>query len=196
MTDSALSLLAPEIGNLSEGATDKIKPNVTFIPHYGVFPCKDGRWFSLGIVHEDHFWDRFCEAAGIDSLVGLTFQERLGRSEEIATAVHAAFLTRTAADWEDTLQQADVPAAIVNELHEIFDSPQFQARGMFAEIGLGKFFRQPFQMSGQTIGPDSPPPALGEHNDTILAELNYDRADIEKLRAGGALGPVETEAAR
>jgi crotonobetainyl-CoA:carnitine CoA-transferase CaiB-like acyl-CoA transferase len=67
---------------------------------------------------------------------------------------------------------------------------------MFAEIGLGKFFRQPFRMSGQPIGPDSPPPALGEHNDTILSELNYDRDDIETLQAGGALGPVETEAAR
>ncbi len=196
MTDSALSLLKPEIGNLSEGATGDIKPNVTFIPHYGVFPCKDGRWFSLGIVHEDHFWDRFCEVADISSLVGLTFQERLDRSEEIATAVHAVFLTRTAADWEDTLQQADIPAAIVNELHEIFDSPQFQARGMFAELGLGKFLRQPFRMSGQAIGPDSPPPALGEHNNTILSELNYDRTYIEKLRADGALGPVEIETSR
>ncbi len=67
---------------------------------------------------------------------------------------------------------------------------------MFAELGLGKFLRQPFRMSGQAIGPDSPPPDLGEHNNTILSELNYDRADIEKLRADGALGPVETEAAR
>ena len=196
MADSALSLLAPEIGRLGEADSGDIKPNVTFIPHYGVFPCKDGRWFSLGIVHEDHFWDRFCEAAGIDSLAGLTFQERLDRGEEIAGAVHAAFLTRTAADWEGILQKADVPAAIVTELHEIFDSPQFQARGMFAELGLGKFLGQPFRLSGHAVGPDSPPPALAEHTDTVLAALDYGLTAIEKLRTDGALGPVEAKAAR
>jgi crotonobetainyl-CoA:carnitine CoA-transferase CaiB-like acyl-CoA transferase len=196
MADSALSLLAPEIGRLTDEESDDVKPNVTFIPHYGVFPCKDGRWFSLGIVHEDHFWDRFCEAAGIAGLAGLTFQERLDRGEEIADAVHAAFLTRTAADWENVLTQADVPAAIVTELHEIFDSPQFQARGMFADLGLGKFLGQPFRLSGQAVGPDSPPPALGEHIDAVLSELDYGLADIEKLRTEGALGPVEAEAAR
>jgi crotonobetainyl-CoA:carnitine CoA-transferase CaiB-like acyl-CoA transferase len=196
MADSALSLLAPEIGRLTDEEGDNIKPNVTFIPHYGVFPCKDGRWFSLGIVHEDHFWNRFCEAAGIDSLAGLTFRERLDRGEEITEAVHSAFLTRSAADWEEILTQADIPAAAVTELHEIFDSPQFQSRGMFTELGLGRFLRQPFRLSGQAVGPDSPPPALGEHTDTILSGLDYGLADIEKLRAEGALGPVEAEAAR
>ena len=196
MADSALSLLAPEIGRMTEGETGDVKPNVTFIPHYGVFPCKDGRWFSLGIVHEDHFWDRFCEAADIDSLAGLTFQERLDRGEEVAGAVHAAFLTRTAADWEGILQKTDVPAAMVSELHEIFDSPQFQARGMFSELGLGKFLGQPFRLSGHAIGPDSPPPTLGEHGDAVLSDLGYGTAEIEKLRVEGALGHVEAEAAR
>ena len=56
MTEAALSLLGPEIGQMvAEGGSAK-NPNVTFIPTYGLFPCADGRWLSLGIVHEDHFW--------------------------------------------------------------------------------------------------------------------------------------------
>ena len=68
MTEAALSLLGPEIGQATSGNGDSSHPNVTRIPHYGLFLCADGKWISLGIVHEDHFWQRFCAVAGLHEL--------------------------------------------------------------------------------------------------------------------------------
>ena len=36
--------------------------------------------------------------------------------------------------------------------------------------------------------PPGPGPGHGAHTDEILAELGYDRAEIDRLRATGALG--------
>ena len=118
MAESTLALLAPEIGRLGDGGSGG-GPNVTFIPHYGVFECADGRWFTLGIVDEDHFWRRFCGAAGLDHLADLTLAERVDRGELLASEVREAFLSRTSDHWSRALTEADVPAAAVEELRDL-----------------------------------------------------------------------------
>jgi crotonobetainyl-CoA:carnitine CoA-transferase CaiB-like acyl-CoA transferase len=40
---------------------------------------------------------------------------------------------------------------------------------------------------GLSVGESGPPPLPGEHTDTILAELGYNRADIEKLSKTGVI---------
>ncbi|WAP60500.1 hypothetical protein [Streptomyces sp. S465] len=42
-------------------------------------------------------------------------------------------------------------------------------------------------MDGEPVGPAGPPPLLGEHTDTVLAELGYGEREIEELRANGAM---------
>ena len=79
ITEAALSLMGPEMARGSNGEASGDRPNVAGIPHYDVFRCSDGRWFSLGIVHEDHFWDRFCAVAGLDDLSGLKHPERMAK---------------------------------------------------------------------------------------------------------------------
>ena len=191
MTESALSLLGLEVGRMADGDGSDDRPNVTFVPHYGLFPCADGRWFSLGIVHEDHFWERFCEAAGLDSIAGLTFQERLDQAERIRDVLHKTFVTRTASEWETLLRRADVPAAAVSGLADLFDSPQLQSRGAFVDIGLYRFLAQPARFSTGPVAPTEGPPRPGEHTEDILAELGYGPAESARLRASHAFGPVE-----
>ena len=55
MTDAVLSLVGIEAQSTSTSDGEASEPNVTVIPTYGLFACADGRWLSLGIVHEDHF---------------------------------------------------------------------------------------------------------------------------------------------
>jgi formyl-CoA transferase len=43
----------------------------------------------------------------------------------------------------------------------------------------------PIRFSDRTSPRPAAPPALGEHTGTILAELGYDRAEIDELRAQG-----------
>ena len=58
MTDAVLSLVGIEAQGAPTTDGEPSVSNVTVIPTYGLFACADGRWLSLGIVHEDHFWQR------------------------------------------------------------------------------------------------------------------------------------------
>jgi crotonobetainyl-CoA:carnitine CoA-transferase CaiB-like acyl-CoA transferase len=188
MTDAVVALLGPEIGRASEEGGTPAHPNVTFIPHYGLFPCADGRWLSLGIVHEDHFWKRLCDAAGLDDLRGLAFADRLARAPEIRAALHATFVTKPAHEWERRLADADVPAATVLELEEVLSSFHFRARGLFVELDGHRYAVQPMRLAGQRLTPGAGPPGLGEHAEAILAQLGVTPAEVEDLRRAGALG--------
>ena len=44
-----------------------------------------------------------------------------------------------------------------------------------------------FQLEHGGGGIDRPPPLIGEHSGDILAELGYDRAEIEALRDEGVV---------
>ena len=194
MTEAALSLLGPEIGSAAESDGGQSHPNVTFIPHYGLFQCADGKWFSLGIVHEDHFWDRFCIAAGLDDLVGMKFGERVAQRERIQERLNSIFSSLPSDEWERRLTQADVPAATVVELDELdkkFDSPQFRSRGVFHDIGAHRFVAQPARFSTGSVAPEKGAPALGEHTDEVLEGLGYSPGDIAGFRESGVFGIIE-----
>ena len=193
MAESALSFLGMELGETNSEGDGEPRPNVTHIPHYGLFPCSDGRWISLGIVHEAHFWDRLCRVSGLEHLATLTFSERVTKAEEIKDVLHKLFVTRPAAEWERLLQVADVPAAAVLDLAEAVRSPQFRARGAFVELGLDRFVGQPMKFSSGRIGPEAGPPEQGQHTDAILAELGHAKGDVAQI---GESPPASTRRRR
>ena len=172
MTDSALTIAGIEMSRASTGEAAR-PPNVSFIPTYGLFACADRRWISLGIVHEDHFWRRFCAAAEMEDLAALTFQQRLEKLKEIESRLESAFSSRPALEWERLLLDADVPAAAVRGLDELLDLPHFAARGSFFDIGAHRFVSPPMKFSADSVGRTAPPPDLDEQRDAILSEIGY-----------------------
>ena len=46
---------------------------------------------------------------------------------------------------------------------------------------------QPIKLSGSTFAVRRPTPGLGQHTDELLAEAGYSAADVEALRAAGAV---------
>lgn len=128
--------------------------------------------------------------------------EMIKRTNEARDADHAReeavlneiMATRTAAEWEDHLQARHVPAARVRRMEEALADPQLATRGVLhrhtGASGVEGIFSVPlaafkFAHGGPRI--DTPPPALGEHTDTILHELGYDPDAIAALRAEGVV---------
>ena len=173
MTDAVLSLVGIEAQGAPTTDGEPSVSNVTVIPTYGLFACADGRWLSLGIVHEDHFWQRLCDVAGLGDISGLPFEQRVERAGEIKTRLEMTFAKRPSSEWERELLELDVPAIIVRDLDEALELPHFQSRGSVAEIGRLRYIAQPMKFSTGSVDPTGPPPALDEHRNAILAELGY-----------------------
>ncbi len=105
----------------------------------------------------------------------------------------AAFATASAADWEERLSAARVPAGVVREIPEILASEQVRARGLVHALhdrasgatlyaqGAG------FKLNGVVPAPTEAPPRLGEHTDVLLREAGYDDAQIAELRRTAAV---------
>ncbi len=89
-------------------------------------------------------------------------------------------LTRTADEWEEFLQARHVPACRVRTMGEAVADPQIATRGIIHKhtgaTGVDGGFGVPlaafkFGHGGPSI--ETPPPALGEHNEEIFAELGF-----------------------
>jgi crotonobetainyl-CoA:carnitine CoA-transferase CaiB-like acyl-CoA transferase len=85
-----------------------------------------------------------------------------------------------------------VPAGDINTIDKVFADPQVRHLGMAQRVDSSE--RGPIDLIGQPIGmsrtPSTlavPPPTMGQHTEEILAELGYGEAEVEDLRAAGAI---------
>ncbi len=106
--------------------------------------------------------------------------------------LEAQFRSISVAGWMARFEAAGVPVARVNFPEEMSEDPQANADGMFLELehtitGHQKVVGPVVTMSATPAGNPLPAPALGEHTATILTELGYDAATIDRLRAGGVI---------
>jgi crotonobetainyl-CoA:carnitine CoA-transferase CaiB-like acyl-CoA transferase len=99
-------------------------------------------------------------------------------------------LTRSAAEWEEYLQERHVPASRVRTMGEALADPQLGSRGLLhrqeGAPGIPGSFTVPvaafkFGHNGPKV--DRPPPMLGQHNDEVLTELGYSQSDIAGFRS-------------
>jgi len=96
--------------------------------------------------------------------------------------------TRPAAEWLDRLTREGVPCAPVLTRSAMIRDPQVQANRIVVETehdeaGLLRQARPAAQFSVTPATIRHGGPALGQHTETILAELGYSAAEISELRA-------------
>jgi len=159
---------------------------------YGVFKGRDGKPFTLGIAHEDWFWDRLCRAIGLDELVGIGVAERHQRRKELVDQLKPIFSKKNRDEWLKILVEADVPVAPINTPEQALEDPQVISRQMIQEIKLssGESNRQvafPIKLSKTPAVIKSPPPELGEHTEEVLLREGYTQQDLERFREEGAI---------
>ena len=167
-------------------------PFRVYDPGYGIYKGSDGVAFTLGIAHEDWFWERLCSVTGLEDLKGLTNPERTADREVIAARLQGVFGTRTEAYWIEVLTKADVPVARIAHPGTIADDPHVKDRQMVKDLlqknGMAsKQVAFPVTLSETPARMQGPSPELGEHNDAVLAKLGYGPDDIAALKENGAI---------
>ena len=117
---------------------------------------------------------------------------RVPRAAEIDAAIQDWCAMQTIDCALATLKAADVPAGKIYSVRDMMSDPQYLARGMFEQHQFAD--GSPVKLPAVTPKLSATPgttrwlgPALGEHNDEILAQLGYSAADIAALREGGVV---------
>jgi crotonobetainyl-CoA:carnitine CoA-transferase CaiB-like acyl-CoA transferase len=120
---------------------------------------------------------------------GLRSKNRKALNERIGAITRL----KPSAHWLKVINEAGVPCGPINDIAGVFAEPQTQHLGIAKPVhhpvlGDIRVVGQPINMSDNPQ-PDQlgPTPDLGQHTDSILAELGYDAAKIADLRARGII---------
>jgi len=156
------------------------------------FACGDAKIIAIHVSSMEKFW-RALLAAIDRSDIGEDprFRERLGRIknyEALVQTLRPVFAAKPREYWAQRLAEHDVPAAVMHSIPEAMDEPEVRHLGMFHELEhphYGKLtaMRRPTRVNGERESTPLPPPALGEHTDSVLREFGFTDTEIADFRA-------------
>lgn len=161
---------------------------------YGPFAAGDGKTVMLGLQNERE-WKLFCDKVllqpdlATDARFATNSQRNTHRAE-LRAVILATFGRLSAEQVIARLDEAQIANAHVNEVGELWNHPQLRARGRVAEVaspaGPLAALLPPGVHDGFDYRMDAIP-AVGQHTEAILRELGRGDADLERLRAAGAI---------
>jgi crotonobetainyl-CoA:carnitine CoA-transferase CaiB-like acyl-CoA transferase len=143
-------------------------------------------------------FEKLCDILELPHLIS---DERFARREArkknraaLKELLEQVLAQKPAEHWEARLNQAGIPAGRVLEVGEALEQPQVRHRDflkVFPDVpGVARpvtVLRAGFRISNAEIDVAAPPPELGQHTDSLLAELDYDESEVQALRAAGAI---------
>ena len=185
MFDGLLSWMSTNFGMFF--GTGQLEMDGFRDPGYGVFKAGKDEAFSLGVAHEDWFWDRLCKSIGMEECVGIHSEERRKRVKELREKLQTIFSKKPREEWIKILRDADVPVAPVYTPGQVLEDPHVKFRRMIQTISLpsGESLKQvsfPVRFSNEPQPIHMPPPELGEHTEEILESIGIPKDEVVQLR--------------
>lgn len=140
------------------------------MPHYGVFRARCGRYLTLGIVDEAHFWRALCDELGLARLGALSLGARIAAGPALRPIIAQRLRGRDRDEWLARFEAVGVPASPVLSPETAADDAQVRARGLVDERG---WMRAPLPGA---VHPTRAAPAKGEHTDEVMRALGVAHA--------------------
>jgi alpha-methylacyl-CoA racemase len=152
---------------------------------YEVYETADGGHVAVGAL-EPRFYAELLRLLELDPADFPQWDR--ARWPELKQRFAEVFATRTRDEWARLLEPAEACATPVLALHEAPEHPHNVARGTFVEVD-GAVQPAPAPRFSRTPGAISRPPSdPGADTDAALAAWGVGAAELERLRAAGAIG--------
>ena len=191
--DVQAAVLANQAANffatgVSPGRLGNAHPNLA---PYQVFATADGAMVIA--VGNDSQFRSLCMVLQAPSLAAdprfATNAMRVHDRAALAAALAPLVAARSTHAWIAALEPAGVPCGPINEVGEVFDTPQAQARALVVEQVRDDLSRpirsvaSPMRLSATPAAYTRPPPALGAHTEAVLrGRLGLGDAELHALR--------------
>jgi alpha-methylacyl-CoA racemase len=188
MVDGASSLMTAIYGIKAAGMwTNNRGENLldTGAHFYEVYETSDGKFVSIGSI-EAKFYEELLDLSG---LKGQELPNQMDRTAWPALKQQLAkiFKSKTRDEWCKIMEGSDVCFAPVLSMEEAPKHPHNRHRDTFVEVE-GVVQPGPAPRFSRTPGKVQRPPASpGEHTEEALGDWGFSSAELEKLRAQGAI---------
>lgn len=144
---------------------------------YRLYDTNDGGQIALA-GQEMKFVERVLEALGRTELIELCRRGPGVHQQPVVECLQAFFATKSRAEALAWLAELDVCFAPVNTLLEALDDPNVKARGMtIADEHGRRHLAPPIRYTGEPARPELREPALDEHRQQILGNLEAAAAE-------------------
>ncbi|ANN79938.1 CaiB/BaiF CoA transferase family protein [Bordetella flabilis] len=168
---------------------------VNVVPH-SHYPTADGRWVAIACT-SDKIFERLAVAMGVPELGGTgkwgTITQREAERAQVDEYVGAWSAQYTRDEVLRLCEEHQVPCGPVYAIDEIFEDPQYAARGnivYFNDERVGEYAVPNVvpRLTDTPGGIDRLGPALGEHNDEVYRKrLGLSEARIQALKEAGVI---------
>ncbi|MEU0516524.1 CoA transferase [Streptosporangium sp. NPDC006007] len=146
------------------------------IAPYGAFRCADGM-VQIAVAN-DVQWRKVATLLDIDPDIPkyVTNQERFAHRDELIADIERVLAKNDRAHWLAALDGIGIPAGAIRSIDEVYTWEQTRSQGLLVEVdhpvlGAIELPGPPLRFDGEPPMRHSAPPALGQHNDTVLTWL-------------------------
>ena len=184
MTDGATSLMSMFFGMKASGiwTTDRVDNLLDGAAHfYDVYETADGKFISLGSI-EPQFYALLREKAGLADDAAFDAQMDKSQWPQLKAKLTAIIKSKSRDEWDEIMAASDVCYAPVLDMDEAAQHPHNKARETITEaFGVMQPNVAP-RFEGTPSEIQGPPPKIGEHNETALANWGFSTDEIAALK--------------
>ena len=180
MLESSIAFIPDSFSNFTRLQIDNQPRTRVASSQSYAFRCGDGKLLALHLSSPQKFWESLMEVIGRPDLKDdarfATRDARVRNYGLLEKELARIFGSKDRLHWMTVLERADVPFAPVQTIAEVLEDPQINHLGTFYSEdhpteGQLTLIRRPVLIDGQRDVRSRPPPTLGEHTGTVLAEL-------------------------